>query len=94
MAGFFNASSQLLDIHHSRLQPETTESGTLVDLITVQTSLAWTSCMLFRPEFSTSKPAYLTSASPIRFDAFENLLRGVTAPTAAETNLISGKRGG
>jgi tetratricopeptide (TPR) repeat protein/TolB-like protein len=80
----FNAASQLLDMHHSRLLPETKESGTLVDLITVQTSLAWDILHTFRPEFSTSKQAYLASASPIRLDAFENLVRGVTAPNAAE----------
>jgi len=61
------------------VQPETTESGTLVDLITVQTSLAWDILHVFVRSFSTSKPATLTSASPIRLDSFETLVRGVTA---------------
>jgi len=77
----FSASSQLLDMHHPRLLPEITESGTLIDLITVQTSLAWDILHALRPEFSTGKLAYLSAASPIRLDAFENLVRGVTAST-------------
>ncbi|MCU1298150.1 MAG: Tetratricopeptide repeat protein [Acidobacteriaceae bacterium] len=80
----FSASSQLLDMHHPRLLPEATESGALVDLITAQTSLAWDILHALRPEFSTSKQAYLSAASPIRLDAFENLVRGVMSSTPQE----------
>jgi tetratricopeptide (TPR) repeat protein len=80
----FSASAQLLDMRHLQLLPETAESGALVDLITVQTSLAWDLLHALRPGLSTSKQAYLSAASPIRLDAFENLVRGVTAPTAEE----------
>jgi tetratricopeptide (TPR) repeat protein/TolB-like protein len=80
----FSASSQLLDMHHPRLLPETTESGTLVDLITIQTSLAWDILHALRPELTTSQPTYVSAAPPIRLDAFENLVRGVTAPVPEE----------
>jgi tetratricopeptide (TPR) repeat protein/TolB-like protein len=80
----FTASSQLLDMHQPKLLSETTESGSLVDLITVPTSLAWDTLHRLRPTFSTSKQAYLAAAPPVRLDAFENLVRGVTASTPEE----------
>jgi tetratricopeptide (TPR) repeat protein/TolB-like protein len=80
----FSASAQVLDMRRPQLLPETTESGALVDLITVQTSLAWDLLHALRPGLSTSKEAYLSAAPPIRLDAFENLVRGVTAPTPEE----------
>jgi tetratricopeptide (TPR) repeat protein len=80
----FSAWSQLLDMRHPRLLPETTESGALVDLITVQTSLAWDILHSLRPELTASQAAYIAAAPPLRLDAFENLVRGVTAATPEE----------
>ena len=80
----FSASAQLLDMHHPHLLPETSESGALADLIAVQTSLAWDLLHALRPDLATSKQAYLSAAPPVRLDAFENLVRGVTAPTPEE----------
>ncbi len=80
----FTAVAQLLDMRRERLSPEITESGPLVQLIDVQNALAWDLLHGLRPDFRVSKPAYTAAAPPIRLDAFENYVRGVTASNALE----------
>jgi tetratricopeptide (TPR) repeat protein/TolB-like protein len=80
----FSTTAQLLDIRRQRLLPEMNESGPLIQLINVQTALAWDILHTLRPEISISREAYVAEAPPIRLDAFENYIRGVTTPTAQE----------
>jgi len=80
----FSTTAQLLDMRRQRLLPEMNESGPLVQLINVQTALAWEVLRVLRPEISISREAYVATAPVIRLDAFENYIRGVTAPTAQE----------
>lgn len=80
----FTAIAQLLDMRQERLLPEMSESGPLVQLIDVQTALAWDVLHALRPEISITRQAYVAAAPPIRLDAFENYIRGVTASTAEE----------
>jgi tetratricopeptide (TPR) repeat protein/TolB-like protein len=78
----FTTTAQLLDMRRQRLLPEMNESGPLIQLIDIQTALAWDILHTLRPEISVSRQAYVDAAPPIRLDAFENYVRGVTAPTA------------
>jgi Flp pilus assembly protein TadD/TolB-like protein len=78
----FTATAQLLDMRRQRLLPEMNESGPLLQLIDVQTALAWDILHALRPDISISRQAYVAAAPPIRLDAFENYIRGITAPTA------------
>ncbi len=80
----FTTTAQLLDMRRERLLPEMTESGPLIELIDVQTALAWDVLHTLRPDFSTTRQAYLAAVPPIRLDAFENYIRGIIAPTAEE----------
>jgi len=80
----FSTTAQLLDMRRQRLMPELTESGPLIQLIDVQTALAWDILHALRPEISISRQFYVAAAAPIRLDAFENYIRGVTALTAQE----------
>lgn len=80
----FTVRAQLLDMHRERLLPEMTESGPLVQLIEIETALAWDVRHSLHPELSTPRPQYVAQAAPVRLDAFENYIRGVIAPTAAE----------
>lgn len=75
----FSVTSELLDMRRERLLPAITESGPLVQLIEIETSLAWDTLHALHPDFPVSKPAYMAAAAPIRLDAFENYVRGVTA---------------
>ncbi|HXR15646.1 MAG TPA: tetratricopeptide repeat protein [Terriglobales bacterium] len=80
----FTTTAQLLDMRHEHLLPEMSESGPLIQLIDVQTALAWDILHALRPEISINRQEYVAAAAPIRLDAFENYIRGVTALTAEE----------
>jgi Flp pilus assembly protein TadD/TolB-like protein len=77
----FTTTAQLLDMRRPRLLPEMKESGPLLNLIDVQTGLAWQILHTLFPAFATSREAYVAQASPVRLDAFENYIEGVIAPT-------------
>ncbi len=78
----FTATAQLLDMRRQHLLPEMTESGPLIQLIDIQTALAWDVLHTLRPDISITKQSYVAAAPPFRLDAFENYIRGITAPTA------------
>jgi tetratricopeptide (TPR) repeat protein len=80
----FTTTAQLLDMRRQHLLPEISESGPLIQLIDIQTALAWDVLHELRPEISISRQAYVAGAPPIRLDAFENYVRGVTAASGDE----------
>ena len=80
----FTTTAQLLDMRRQHLLPEISESGPLIQLIDIQTALAWDVLHELHPEISISRQAYIAGAPPIRLDAFENYVRGVTAVSADE----------
>ncbi len=80
----FTATSQLLDMPRERLLPPVTESGPLVQLIEIETALAWDVLHALHPNFPVSKQAYTAAATPVRLDAFENYVRGVTVSNAQD----------
>jgi len=80
----FAASAQLLDMHRERLLPEMTESGPLIQLIQIETALAWDILHSLHPELSPSPQQYVAQAAPVRLDAFENYIRGVIAASGPE----------
>ncbi len=80
----FTASSQILDMQRRKLLPDVQEAGPLVDLISIQTALAWDLLRSLEPSFSLDKQSFASSAPPVRLDALENYIRGVTANTTAE----------
>ena len=80
----FTATSQLLDMRRERLTTLSDESGPLPQLIEIQTAVAWDVLHALRPDIAITKQAYLAAAPPMRLDAFENYVRGVTAPTRDE----------
>jgi tetratricopeptide (TPR) repeat protein len=80
----FTTTAQVLDMRRQKLLPEMHEAGQLVQLIDIQTALAWDVLHTLRPEISANREGFVASAAPIRLDAFENYIRGLTAPTSAE----------
>jgi Flp pilus assembly protein TadD/TolB-like protein len=80
----FSVTARLLDMRRDRLLPEVRESGPLVELIDLETALAWDVLYELHPNLTTSRQAYLASAPTVRLDAFENYVRGILAPTEAE----------
>lgn len=80
----FTAAAQPLDVQHRKLLPEVTESGALVDLINVQSALAWDLLHAIEPAVPVDRQSFINSAPPVRLDAFENYIRGITTGTNAE----------
>jgi tetratricopeptide (TPR) repeat protein len=80
----FATTAQLLDMRRQHLLPEMSESGPLIQLIDIQTALAWDVLHALRPDISISRQAFVAGAPPIRMDAFENYIRGITAASADE----------
>jgi tetratricopeptide (TPR) repeat protein len=78
------ATAQLLDMRAQKLSPAVTESGSLVDLGSLQSALAWDLLRLIRTDFSMPKEKYIASVAPARLDAQENYIRGILAATAEE----------
>ena len=64
----FTATVQLLDMRRQHLSPEMNESGPLIQLIDIQTALAWDILHALRPDITVTKQAFVTAAPPIRFD--------------------------
>ena len=78
------ATAQLLDMRAQKILPPATESAPLSDFANLQSALAWDLLRLMRSNFSVPKDRYIASGPPMRLDALENYVRGVTATTADE----------
>jgi tetratricopeptide (TPR) repeat protein len=75
----FQVSAQLLDIKKLRLYPLLQSSGQLSDFVSLQTSLAWQLLRLLPDPPQVTQQQFIKASSPIRLDAFESYIRGVTA---------------
>jgi tetratricopeptide (TPR) repeat protein/TolB-like protein len=80
----FFVEAQLLDMRRPRLLPTITESGPLVQLIDIQTSLSWDILHNLAPGFTATRSAFLAQAPPVSLDAFESYVKGVTAATSEQ----------
>jgi Flp pilus assembly protein TadD/TolB-like protein len=80
----FSATARVLNMRRERLLPSSIETGPLTELLDIQTRLAWDILRIVRPDLSTSKQVFVSSAPAIRLDAFENYVRGIIAPNAQE----------
>jgi tetratricopeptide (TPR) repeat protein/TolB-like protein len=79
----FTATAQLLDMRRPRLLPGLAESGPLLELIDVQTAVAWDLLHTLYPDTAPGREAYLGQAPPVKLDAFEHYTKGMVAPTDA-----------
>ncbi len=75
----FSASAQLLDMKKLHLFPAVESSGSLTNLIDLQTSLAWELLQQMGAPPGMTREQFLKASPPIRLDAFENYIRGVVA---------------
>src|ERR1700686_3779193 len=78
------ATAQLLDMRAQKLFPAVTESAPLADLGALQSALAWDLLRLIRNDFSVPKNKYMASVAPIRVEAMEDYILGITASSGEE----------
>jgi tetratricopeptide (TPR) repeat protein len=83
-AARLTATAQLLDMRAQKLFPAVRESAPLADLGALQSALAWDLLRLIRTDFSVPKDKYVASAAPMRVDAMENYILGITASSGEE----------
>ncbi len=80
----FTAHAQLLDMKQLHLTKPFTASGPLIDLVQIQSSLAWQILKTIRPQLPMTHEEFMQDVKPIRLDAFENYIRALLATTQAE----------
>ena len=80
----FRAHATALDMKQLRQSPALEASGPLLNLIDVQTDLAWQLLKSIKPDSTISREEMMRSASVVRLDSFENYVRGIVATTRQE----------
>lgn len=80
----FSCSGRVLDVKKMRLLPAARESGKLVNVVEVQSALAWDLLRQIDPALLQSRNDFVQSAPAVRLDAFESFIRGVIATDAQE----------
>jgi tetratricopeptide (TPR) repeat protein len=75
----FSVTAQLLDMNAQRLSREIGESGPLLELVDIQSGIAWDLLHLLKPDLAISREAFKSAAPPIRLDSLENYIRGILA---------------
>jgi tetratricopeptide (TPR) repeat protein len=74
------ADAQVLDVPSLKLYPAIDESGSLTDLVGVQTQIVWRILKTYDPGFkSESEEEFARLFQPLPLDAFENYIRGILA---------------
>jgi tetratricopeptide (TPR) repeat protein len=74
-----STSAQLLDMKKLHLYPAVQSIAPLANLIDVQTELAWELLEQLPSPPPMTREQFLKASAPIRVDAFESYIRGVTA---------------
>ena len=80
----FTAHAQLLDMKQLHLTKPFTASGPLINLVQIQSSLAWQILKTIRPQLPMTHEEFMQDVHPIRLDAFENYIRALLATTQTE----------
>ncbi len=80
----FSAKAQVMDVRRVRLKSEVAESGSLLDLVNIQRSLAWDLLRELDAGAAGDRQQFVQSRPAVRLDALENYIRGVIATTPAE----------
>lgn len=80
----FSSRAQVLDMKRLRLSNPVQSSGPLLNLISLETSLAYDLLKTLTPQTRISKNDFMNASQPVRLDAFENYIRGLIVTDRAE----------
>ncbi len=83
-AGQLTLKSRIVDVAKLRLSEEATETGPIGQLIPLLNSLAWQLTRKLDPSFSVAQETFRAASANLRLDAFEQYIRGLTEPNAAD----------
>ncbi len=82
--GNLTARARVMDTAKLRLGPDLSESGSLANLISIQSALAWDVLDYLKLAGKISKQDFVARFPPVRLDALENYMRGVIATSNPE----------
>lgn len=82
--GTLTLEARIIDVAKLRLSDPITVSGPLAQLIPLLNTLAWQITRKLDPGFGVAEETFRAAGANIRLDAFEQYIRGLTEPDAAE----------
>jgi len=80
----FTVEAQLLDMKALHLSEPMRGAGQLNDLIEIESQLAFEVLKTIRPQTTSTADDFVHFAAPVRIDALESYIRGITATTTKE----------
>jgi tetratricopeptide (TPR) repeat protein len=81
-------SARVLDLKRTRQGAELEELGTLEDLASLETNLAWRCLTFLAPKTTITKQDFRRDRPPLRLDAVENYIRGLMASSAEQKHRL------
>jgi tetratricopeptide (TPR) repeat protein len=82
--GRLSATAQVLDVKALKLSAPILQESDLKNLLDTFNSLAWHLARQLDPTYSVAEQTFLAADTPLRVDAFENYIRGITAEAPPE----------
>lgn len=80
----FTSHAQVLDMKRLRLSNPMQSAGPLLNLISIETALAYDLLKTMNPQSKISKAEFMNAAPTVRLDAFENYIRGLVSTDRTE----------
>ncbi|WP_263368216.1 tetratricopeptide repeat protein [Edaphobacter bradus] len=82
--GRITVQAQVLDVNNLHMSAPLEDSAELPRLFDVQNAVAWKIARQIDPKFNVAQGTFLAAPGQVKLSAFENYIRGVTAPTPQE----------
>ncbi len=82
--GRIQVQAQVLDVSALRLSTPLDDSAALERLFDAENAIAWKIARQINPRFSVAEQTFLSASAGISLTAFENYIRGISAPTSQE----------
>lgn len=76
--------TSVLDVHRAHMPAPLRLQNQLANLLDLGNRMAWRVIKQMDPAYDVPEASFLAAVPQIRLDAFENYVRGILAPTAAE----------
>jgi len=80
----FTTSTQILDVSTLRLGQPLQQEADMTRLLEVLNSTAWRVARALDPQYSVSESTFVAAGGNLRLDGFENYIRGLVDPNAAD----------
>ncbi|HEY5057346.1 MAG TPA: tetratricopeptide repeat protein [Acidobacteriaceae bacterium] len=83
-AARIDVQAQVLEVNQLRMSAPLTGSGELPKLFDVENAVAWRVARRMDPRFAVAEQTFLAASRGAGLSAFENYIRGISAPTGEE----------